>query len=310
MTLHIDIADLDCIYLTYDEPQKEEFWVKIRNMIPWAKRVDGVKGSDAAHKAAASASDTERFILIDGDNLPDERFFNLTMEFPDEQWEQAVFRWRARNHVNGLMYGNGGLSSWTRTFVQNMRTHEATDGKEETEVEFCFDPLYWPMYDCYSTTYPNGSAFHAWRAGFREGVKMCLNRGSRPTISEFRDRVQQRNLDHLTIWHNIGRDAEHGIWSIAGSRMGTYMTMITSQWDHRVVQDFAELEKLWDTVKDSNPEMVAGRVAEDLATQLDLPMTTMLGPESAFFKQHYRSNWHNQGVMVREMDVIRQQEGW
>ena len=40
----IDVADLDCIYLTYDEPQKEEFWVRIRNMVPWAKRVDGVKG--------------------------------------------------------------------------------------------------------------------------------------------------------------------------------------------------------------------------------------------------------------------------
>ena len=36
----IDIADLDCIYLTYDEPQKEEFWVRIQNMIPWARRVE------------------------------------------------------------------------------------------------------------------------------------------------------------------------------------------------------------------------------------------------------------------------------
>ena len=310
MSKLIDIADLDCIYLTYDEPQKEEFWVKVRNMIPWAKRVDGIKGSDAAHKAAAAASDTERFILIDGDNMPDAKFFNLTMEFPDGEWENAVFRWRARNHVNGLMYGNGGLSSWTRTFVNRMQTHEATNGTAETEVEFCFDPLYWPMYDCYSTTYPNGSAFHAWRAGFREGVKMCLNRGARPTISEFKDRVHQRNLDHLTIWHNVGRDVEHGVWSIAGSRMGTYMTMITPTWDHRVVQDFAELEKLWDTVKNSDPELLAGRVAEDLVTQLDLPINMMLENESSFFKQHYRSNWHNRGVMTREMDVIRQQEGW
>jgi hypothetical protein len=306
----IDIADLDCIYLTYDEPQREEFWVKIRNMIPWAKRVDGVKGSDAAHKAAAAASDTERFILIDGDNMPDPKFFNLTMDFPDGEWERAVFRWRARNHVNGLMYGNGGLSSWTRTFVNEMRTHEATNGTAETEVEFCFDPLYWPMYDCYSTTFPNGSAFHAWRAGFREGVKMCLNRGNRPTISDFKDRVHQRNLDHLTIWHNVGRDVEHGIWAIAGSRMGTYMTMITPTWDHRAVQDFAELEKLWDTVKDSNPELLAGRVAEDLTTQLDLPINMLQENESAFFKQHYRSNWHNTGVMIRELDVIRRQEGW
>ena len=129
----IDIADLDCIYLTYDEPQREEFWTKIKNMVPWAKRVDGVKGSDAAHKAAASASDTDRFILIDGDNLPDPAFFNQTLVLPNEEYERAVFRWRARNHVNGLMYGNGGLSSWTREFVKNMQTHESSDGTVETQ---------------------------------------------------------------------------------------------------------------------------------------------------------------------------------
>ena len=189
----IDIADLDCIYLSYDEPQREEFWVKIHNMIPWAKRVDGIKGSDAAHKAAADASDTERFILIDGDNMPDEKFFNLTLTFPEDNWQNAVLRWRARNHINGLMYGNGGLSSWTREFAWRMRTHESTDGSDETQVEFCFDPLYWAMHDCYSVTYPNGSAFHAWRAGFREGVKMCLDRGRRPSVNEFKDRVHSRN---------------------------------------------------------------------------------------------------------------------
>ena len=306
----VDVADLDCIYLSYDEPQREEFWVKICNMIPWAKRVENVKGSDAAHKAAADASCTERFILIDGDNMPDEKFFNLTLALPDEQWESAVFRWRARNHINGLMYGNGGLSSWTREFVWNMRTHEATDGRSETEVEFCFDPLYWPMHDSYSVTYPNGSAFHAWRAGFREGVKMCLDRGNRPSITEFKDRVHSRNLDHLTVWHNIGRDAEYGIWAIAGARMGTYMTMITPLWDYRTVQNFDELAKLWDTVKDSDPELLAGRVAEDLATQLDLPINMILEKESAFFKHHYRSNWYNRGVMIKEIDVIRTQEGW
>ena len=305
----IDIADLDCIYLTYDEPQREEFWVKVRNMVPWAKRVDGVKGSDAAHKAAAAASGTERFILIDGDNLPDPEFFNLTLNLPDQTWESAVFRWRARNHVNGLMYGNGGLSSWTRTFVNNMKTHEATDGSVETQVEFCFDPLYWAMHDCYSVTYPNGSAFHAWRAGFREGVKMCLNKGARPSVADFKERVHHRNFDHLSIWHNVGRDIEHGAWSIAGSRMGTYMTMLT-EWDHRQVQWFDSLEDIWNTVKDHDPDLVAGRIAEDLATQLDLPIVYLDEMSSKFFKTHYRSNWHNQGVMVREIDVIRRQEGW
>ena len=307
-TYNIDIADLDCVYLSYDEPNKEETWVRIKNMVPWAVRVDGVNGSDAAHKAAADASTTDRFVLIDGDNIPYPEFFNHQLALDDTTKDQ-VFRWRALNSINGLMYGNGGLSCWTKDFIYNMKTHEASNGAADTAVEFCFDPNYIAMHDCYSTTFPNGSAFHAWRAGFREGVKMCLNRGVCPSVNDFKEQVYQRNLDHLTIWHNIGRDAEHGAWAIAGSRMGTYMTMLTN-WDYTLVQNFAELEKLWDTVKDHDPEIVAGRVAEDLNTQLDLPIS-MFGPEeSKFFKFHYRSNWHNRGIMVRELDVIRSQEGW
>ena len=305
----IDVADLDCIYLTYDEPQREEFWVKIKNMVPWALRVDGVKGSDAAHKAAADASTTERFILIDGDNLPDPAFFNQTLVFPNTDYEKAVFRWRARNHINGLMYGNGGLSSWTKDYVGRMQTHEASDGRAETQVEFCFDPLYWSMHDCFSTTYPNGSAFHAWRAGFREGVKMCLDQGAKPSVAQFQQRVHSKNLDNLTIWHNVGADVEYGEWAIAGSRMGTYMTMLTG-WDHRRVQDFDALAEIFETVKNDQPRLVANRVATDLHQQLDLPMLNLENEQSAFFKQHYRSNWHNRGIMVREIDVIREQEGW
>ena len=304
----IDIADLDCIYLSYDEPQQEEFWVKIKNMVPWARRVSNIRGSDAAHKAAALASDTERFILVDGDNIPDPAFFNQTLDFPTPEHEQAVFRWRARNHVNGLMYGNGGISSWTREHVINMRTHENTDGRDETVVEFCFDPLYWPMHDCYSTTYPNQSPFHAWRAGFREGVKMCLQRGRRPSLDEFKLQVL-RNLDHLTIWHSVGTDVEHGEWAIAGARQGTYMTMLTN-WDHTQVQNFDALAELWKTVKDSEPRMLSNRLGPELGTQLDLPMAILEAEQSAFFKYHYRSDWRNRGIMVREIDVIRSQEGW
>ena len=308
MSTQIDIADLDCIFLTYDEPNKEEFWAKIKNMVPWAKRVDGVKGSDAAHKAAAQASNTERFILIDGDNIPDPAFFNQTLSFPTQEYSDAVYRWRARNCINGLMYGNGGLSCWTKTFVNAMQTHEATDGRTETEVEFCFDPLYWAMHDSYSNTYPNGSAFHAWRAGFREGVKMCLQRGRKPSIEEFKNQVL-RNLDNLTIWHNVGADVEYGEWAIAGSRQGTYMTMLTN-WDHTLVQDFDALAELWETVKDSQPRILSNHIGLEIGTQLDLPMAILEAEQSAFFKHHYRGNWQNRGVMVREMDVIRQQEGW
>jgi hypothetical protein len=96
---------------------------------------------------------------------------------------------------------------------------------------------------------------------------------------------------------------------MAGARQGTYMTMLTN-WDHRLVQDFDALAELWDSVKDSDPRLLGGRVADDLYGQLGLPMAIFEGEQSRFFKHHYRSNWHNQGIMVREIDVIRKQEGW
>lgn len=311
----IDVADLDCIYLSYDEPQKEEFWLKIKNMVPWAKRVDGVKGSDAAHKAAGEASDTERFILIDGDNMPDESFFNMQLDFTnkDPVYQKAQFRWKAINSINGLRYGNGGMSSWTKTYVSEMKTHEHQDEGDLSRVaDFCLDSkdnLYWAMYDCYSTTYPNYTPFQAWRAGFREGVKMVLDRGHRPTVNDFKERVASRNLNNLTIWHNVGMDVENGEWAIMGSRMGTHMTMLTD-WNHINVQWFDNYIEMWDKIKNQDPLELSESYGIELSTKLGLPICAFDSEQSKFFKRHYNSDKHNLGPLVTEMEVIRRIEGW
>ena len=311
----IDVADLDCIYLSYDEPQKEEFWLKVKHMVPWAKRVDNVKGSDAAHKAAGEASDTERFILIDGDNMPEESFFNIQLDFTDkdEKFRQAQFRWKAINSINGLRYGNGGMSSWTKTYVREMQTHEhQTEGDESRIADFCLDSkdnLYWAMHDCYSTTYPNYTSFQAWRAGFREGVKMSLNRGMRPTVDEFKETVASRNLNNLTIWQNVGMDVENGEWAIMGARMGTHMTMLTD-WDVHNVQWFDNYPAMWETVKNEDPLALSESYGVELNTKLGLPMCALDSEQSKFFKRHYKADFRNLGPLVTEMEVIRKIEGW
>jgi len=310
----IDIADLDCVYLSYDEPQKEEFWLKVKNMVPWAKRVDSVKGSDAAHKAAANISDTERFILIDGDNMPEEKFFNMQLDFTNKDpiFKIAQYRWKAINNINGLRYGNGGMSSWTKTYVANMKTHEHSDGDNSTLVDFCLDSkdnIYWSMHDCYSTTYPNYTSFQAWRAGFREGVKMSLNRGLRPTVDEFKETVATRNLNNLTIWQNVGMDIENGEWAIMGARMGTHMTMLTD-WDVHNVQWFDNYIEMWHQVKDEDPLILSETYGIELKTKLGLPMCAYDAEQSKFFKRHYNADKYNIGPLVREMDVIRKIEGW
>ena len=215
-----------------------------------------------------------------------------------------------KNIINGLIYGNGGLKCWTKDFVLNMKTHENSDPNDtESVVEFCFDPRYYQMNGCYSTSYINGSPFQAWRAGFREGVKMCLNRGAVPTVDEFKETVASRNLNNLTIWHNVGQDVENGIWAIYGARLGTYMTLLTD-WEHTNVQWFDNYVEMWEEYKDKDPAYYAEEVGENLKNKLGLPICTLNASQSKFFKRHYSTNFHNKGPLITEMEVIRKIEGW
>jgi hypothetical protein len=247
--------------------------------------------------------------------MPDESFFNLQLDFTDKdpKYKKAQFRWKAINAINGLRYGNGGMSSWTKTYVEEMQTHEhQKDGDLARVADFCLDSadnLYWAMYDCYSTTYPNYTPFQAWRAGFREGVKMCLNRGAVPTIDEFKETVASRNLNNLTIWHNVGADVDNGIWAIYGARLGTWYTMLTD-WDHTNVQWFDNYLVLWEEHKNKNPEIAAEIVGDILLDKLGLPMCILSAEQSKFFKRHYNADKHNLGPLITEMDVIRRIEGW
>ena len=64
----VRVSDLDFVYISYKEPNKEENWADLLSKVPWAKRVDGVKGFDSAHKAAAEKAETDFYKSVDGDN--------------------------------------------------------------------------------------------------------------------------------------------------------------------------------------------------------------------------------------------------
>ena len=95
----------------------------------------------------------------------------------------------------------------------------------------------------------------------------------------------------------------------SGARLGTWKTML-SDWDYKEVQDFALLEDMWNDVKHIEPGKLVQLKMQDLARSLGLPMNIYTPVQSTFFKHHYRSNWHNKDIMTREIDIIKQQEGW
>src|SRR6056300_1747051 len=105
MTDIFRVIDHDIIYLSYDEPNAEKNYADLVSKVPWAKRVHGVKGSDAAHKECARISETDRFITVDGDNTVKEDFLNQELSFiNNKDMEKCVVSWVGKNTINGLMY--------------------------------------------------------------------------------------------------------------------------------------------------------------------------------------------------------------
>jgi len=234
-------VELDIVFLSYDEPNADKHYADLCNKLPWAKRVHGVKGSDAAHKAAAEKSDTEWIITVDADNIVDPKFFNLDIDTSNPKIQ--VYSWLGRNKLNGLLYGNGGLKIWKRDFILNMKTHEASDS-DRAQVDFCWEDGYRQFKECYSETDITGSPFQAWRAGFREGVKMTLLDGVKVPPQEISERVWWHNLHRLRMWSTIGAHEENGLYAVYGARLGTWLANCT-EWNYVEVRDFEILKGIW-----------------------------------------------------------------
>ena len=86
------VTDCDIVYLSYDEPNAEKNYADLLTKVPWAKRVHGVDGSDSAHKACARLSETERVIVVDGDNTIRPEFLKQEIDFKDEVEFSMMFK--------------------------------------------------------------------------------------------------------------------------------------------------------------------------------------------------------------------------
>jgi len=293
------IIDYDIIYLSYDEPNAEKNYADLLTKAPWAKRVHGVEGSDAAHKACAALSETDRFITVDGDNIVRPGFLEQVLDISEgSDLEKSVISWCGKNEINGLMYGNGGLKCWPKEYVLNMRTHENADPDNgHAQVDFCWDAQYIQMPECYSDVHNNATPQQAWRAGFREGVKMALDRGIRPTKQTLLS-GHWKNLHMLYVWTMVGADVKNGMWAIYGAREGLWRTMCTD-WDYVNVRDFEYLNDFYNAEIASIAEADLSKKIEDmgalLINELNIPIaeTPFNAQQSKFFKTVYQTPTRN-----------------
>ena len=306
----IDVTELDIFYISYDEPNCEENWADLLNKVPWAKRVHGVKGFDAAHKACAEQSETDRFITVDGDNIVMDEFFNQALEFPEKDHDgndisESIFSWNAKNLLNGLVYGNGGLKCWPKEYTLGINTHEAaTDGEG---MEFCWKLNYIQMNDIFSEVHQTASPFQAFRAGFREGVKLSLDQGTRVSPHVFHDKIWYGNFNRLNVWCNIGTDVDNGWWAIYGARLGCKMTVL-SDWDTNQISDYDWFKGFFEETKnniESDEHLI--QLVNELGEEINEEVQGMMLFEpndqmSKFFKTTF-VNPKRWGAMITERQI-------
>jgi hypothetical protein len=297
MATRVRVSDLDFVYISFKEPNKEENWADLKNKVPWAKRVDGVVGFDSAHKAAAEKSQTEFFISVDGDNIIDESFLLETLDFTKTD-PKAVHRWRARNNVNGLVYGNGGLVGWPKQTCLQMQTHENAV-TEENQMDFCWGVPHENLHNCYSTTVINATPRQAFIAGYREGVKMSTEKGKPINAKDYTRTIWRNNLNILSTWMTIGADVENGKYAMLGARMGCFYTVIEPNNEFFKIRDLNDMEKYFEETSVENIDEELVMFGNSLRQQIDMPIAEYDEADSRFYRFVMPAHI-NRGVQDRE----------
>jgi hypothetical protein len=277
----VRVTDLDFVYISFKEPNKEQNWADLKNKVPWAKRVDGVVGFDNAHKAAAEVAETDFFVSVDGDNIIDEHFLLETLDWTKTD-RKRVHRWRARNSINGLVYGNGGLVGWSKDTCLNMKTHENAE-EEENQIDFCWGVPHENLHNCYSTTMINGSEQQAFVAGYREGVKMSTEKG-RPIPAHDFSSIWHNNLRILSTWCTVGADVEFGKFAMLGARMGCFYTVVEANNQHFKIRDLDDMQNYFKNVTTSNIDKELMLYGNSLRQQLDMPIADLDTDASKFYR--------------------------
>lgn len=271
------IRDLDVVLLTFDEPNADANYADLLTKIPTAKRSHGVKGFDAAHQAAAAKAQTSIFVTVDGDNQIDPALLDLRLSISVET--DFIISLNSINSVNGLTYGNGSVKIWSKGFIENMMCHERADpnASVQQKLDFCWLPGYFSTRSThYSTTYISTTPFQAWRAGYREGIKLFLR---------YMD-TGMWDLWHretYLVWASVGADIENGTFAMDGAIAGAWDALTGEDVSQSADYDWCMMrQQCWTAHNIEN-----GR--QELGACFDLPCIPTFSAEASRWYKTIRS---------------------
>lgn len=200
----------DVFFISYDEPDADRRWARVKELAPHAERVHGIEGILNAHIECSRRAITGNFFVVDGDAwLIDNWSFDFEPHQKDLVYETVSQRectivWPSKNAVNDLIYGYGGVKLFNKKAFQNVEP--AVDITTSTHRPFV------AMEKLSCLTEFNDTPFGAWRGAFRE----CTKLSSKIIVNQVDHETEQR----LHTWCTVGEERKNGAWAVLGAKMG------------------------------------------------------------------------------------------
>lgn len=218
----------DIFFLSYNEPNAPQNFELLRHYWPTAKHVSGIKGIDNAHKVCADMSRTPYFFVVDAESeMIDYKVF--TYQRPNRFGPPATYIWHAKNPVNDMEYGWGGIKLF---FAEAVQAYDQIDWLDFSSSLDCY---FIPIPYAPSWTRFNVSAASAWKAAFRESSKLAWNVRNDSSKGEIQTR--------LNTWCTKGSDRLYGDMTIKGANAGKdFAHSVSTVTELRKINDFDWLD--------------------------------------------------------------------
>lgn len=229
----IKSSPFDVFFICYDENNAAKNLRYVKEKRSDVKVISGIKGIFNAHLEAANQSSTEFFWVVDADATVIDAF---DFEYKVSEYDfDVVHIWKSYNPINRLEYGHGGVKLIPKHIILNADEEITVDITTSlTDKIKVIDEI--SNINNFAT-----NPFNAWRAAFRECVKL-----SAAVIP----RSNKEETEHyLKTWTTVGDDRPLGDYVVAGAIAGQFygLTNNTSKDILRKINDYEWLMTVFES---------------------------------------------------------------
>jgi hypothetical protein len=217
---------MDIFFISYNESNCEENWLRLLSFHKHSKRVHGIKGIDNAHMACNNLTTTEYFWTVDGDN-----WLTKPLEYSIDG-SNDLYMFKSVDPIHETSTLLGGVKLWRKNSIVNASMNKGDFSLNATKNKIIIE-------DPYSITRYNTSKYDAWKTAFRHCVKL--------TSEIFRSRPNAKNLDfYLQKWQEtkeLDNKNNNAIWCYYGYRDALEFTELHKSFiELNLINDYQWLE--------------------------------------------------------------------